>query len=147
MPNLHSARILHPVPQGIKILPTWVLYFHGNLKRDESMALGGVLTISSGKQIQCKEDDMEKILFKSEEKKSSLEIATMLRNIADKIEQGHMVLRQDENEVSLDFPDHMTLEIKVEEEIKRTKGTQLKLEIELEWYPGDKGHKTGVTIE
>ncbi len=90
---------------------------------------------------------MEKILFKSEEKKSSLEIATMLRNIADKIEQGHMVLRQDENEVSLDFPDHMTLEIKVEEEIKRTKGTQLKLEIELEWYPGDKGHKTGVTIE
>ncbi len=90
---------------------------------------------------------MEKILFKSEEKKNSLEIAAMFRNIADKIEQGKMILRQDENEVTVDFPDNMSIEIKVEEEIKRTKGTQLKLEIELEWYPGDSGHKTGVVIE
>ena len=46
----------------------------------------------------------EKVLFKSEERKSSVEIVAFLRSIADKIEQGSMTLRQNENEVVLDFP-------------------------------------------
>ena len=89
----------------------------------------------------------EKVLFKSEERKSTVEIITILRSIADKIEQGTMTLRQNDNEVVLDFPQNMTLEIKVEDEMKKRKGTKRQLEIELEWYPGADDRQTGITIE
>lgn len=89
----------------------------------------------------------EKTLFTSKERKSSVEIVAILRNIADRIEQGSMTLRQNENEVVLDFPQQMTLEIKVEDEVKKRKGTKRELEIELEWYLGADDRQTGVMIE
>ena len=73
----------------------------------------------------------EVVLFKSEEKKSSLEIASILRQIADKIEEGSMTMGQNDNRISLDFPRNMTMEIKVEQEEKAR--TMRSLEIELEW--------------
>ena len=76
----------------------------------------------------------EVVLFKSEEKKSSAEIAALLRQIADKVEEGTITLGQSDNKITLDFPRTMTLEIKVEEEEKvRIKRS---LEIELEWVLG-----------
>ncbi|HHD63143.1 MAG TPA: amphi-Trp domain-containing protein, partial [Desulfobulbaceae bacterium] len=60
---------------------------------------------------------------------------------------GSMTLRQNENEVVLDFPQQMTLEIKVEDEVKKRKGTKRELEIELEWYLGADDRQTGVMIE
>ncbi len=89
----------------------------------------------------------ETVLFKTEEKKSSVEIVAILRNIAEKIEQGSMTLRQNKNEVVLDFPQQMTLEIKVEDEVKKRKGTKRELEIELEWYLGADDRQSGLTIE
>jgi amphi-Trp domain-containing protein len=78
---------------------------------------------------------IETVLFKSEEKKSAIEIADILRQIADKIESGSMTLMQSGNETILDFPQNMILEMKVEEE----QGRKLKksFEIELEWTPGE----------
>lgn len=80
---------------------------------------------------------IETILFKSEEKKSRRDIADTLRTIADKLDQGRLILKQDENETRVEFPDQMTLELKVEEE----QGKKLKksLEIELEWIVGQTG--------
>ena len=77
----------------------------------------------------------EIILFKSEERKTSGEVAAVLREIADKLEQRQMTLKQDANEITLDFPENLVLELKVEEE----EGTKVKrsLEIELEWVPGE----------
>ncbi len=90
----------------------------------------------------------ETVLFKSEEKKSSLEIVAVLRRIANKIEKGKsMKLRQGKDQIVLDFPSNMTLEIKVEDEVKKRKGTKRTFEIELEWYPGADGERYGVTIE
>jgi len=88
----------------------------------------------------------ERILFKSEEKKSRVEVVSILRTIADKVEQGSLTLRQNDNEVVLDFPGQVTMEIKVEEEKKKRKGTKMQLEIELEWYPGADDSNQGVTI-
>lgn len=76
----------------------------------------------------------EVILFKSEEKKSSSEIAEILRQVADRVEKGSMTLGQNENSITLDFPRTMILEIKVEEEEKRN--IKRSLEIELEWILG-----------
>jgi amphi-Trp domain-containing protein len=86
---------------------------------------------------------IETVLFKSEEKKSAKEIADILRQIADKIENGSMTLMQSGNETILDFPQSMILEMKVEEE----QGRKLKksFEIELEWIPGE-AQEGGATI-
>ena len=76
----------------------------------------------------------EIVLFKSEEKKSSNEIASILRTVADKVEQGSITLGQNENRITLEFPKSLVLEIKVEEEEKAN--IKRSLEIELEWIVG-----------
>ncbi len=83
---------------------------------------------------------MEKVLFKSEEKKQTSEVASVLRIIADKIETGTITLSHGRDEVSLSIPGNITLELKVEEESKPGRDTLKKsLEIELEWYEGRDG--------
>ena len=86
---------------------------------------------------------VETVLFKSEEKKSSKDIADIVRQIADKIDGGTMTLMQSGNKIVLDFPSSMILEMKVEEE----QGRKLKrtFEIELEWTPGE-AEEGGATI-
>ena len=78
---------------------------------------------------------IETVLFKSEEKKTSNDIANVLRHIADKVDNGTMTLKQGSEEITIEFPKSMVLELKVEEE----QGKRLKrsLEIELEWIIGD----------
>jgi amphi-Trp domain-containing protein len=78
---------------------------------------------------------IETVLFKSEEKKSSSDIAITLRQIADKIDKGSMTLKKGSEEITLEFPKNMILELKIEEE----QGKRLKksLEIELEWIVRD----------
>lgn len=78
---------------------------------------------------------IEKVLFKSEEKKKRSDIVNTLRTIAEKLDQGRLTLKQDQNETIIEFPDQMVLELKVEEE----QGKKLKksLEIELEWVVGE----------
>ena len=78
---------------------------------------------------------IETVLFKSEERKTSRDVANVLRHIADKIDHGTMTLKQGSDEVTIAFPKHMVLELKIEEE----QGKRLKksFEIELEWIIGD----------
>ena len=85
----------------------------------------------------------ETVLFKSEEKKTSSDIANTLRQIADKINDGTMILKQGSEKITLEFPKNMVLELKVEEE----QGKRLKksFEIELEWVIGDEKAE-GATI-
>ncbi len=83
---------------------------------------------------------MEKVLFKSEEKKQTSEVASILRTVADKIESGQISLSHGKDEVRLNIPKTITLEFKVEEETKPGKDTLKKsFEIELEWYEGENG--------
>ena len=88
---------------------------------------------------------IEKILFKSEEKKSAADIANTLRLIADKIDSGGMTLKQGETNVEIEFPGAMKFELKVEEEQGRH---QLKksFEVELEWVPGEEESSRGADI-
>ncbi|WP_028573829.1 amphi-Trp domain-containing protein [Desulfonatronovibrio hydrogenovorans] len=83
---------------------------------------------------------MEKVLFKSEEKKQASEVASILRTIADKVESGRIELSRGQEKIGLNVPGSLTLEIKVEEETKTGKSTLKKsLEIELEWIEGEDG--------
>lgn len=85
----------------------------------------------------------ETVLFKSEEKKSSNDVANALRQIADKIDDGTMILKKGSEEIMIEFPKNMILELKIEEE----QGPRLKksFEIELEWIVGSE-QDDGATI-
>jgi amphi-Trp domain-containing protein len=78
----------------------------------------------------------EKVLLKSEERKSLGEVAIFLRQLADKVESGQVTLQQADTELSFELPGMVTLEVKVEEEDKKGR-TKFDLEVEIEWYEGD----------
>ncbi len=78
----------------------------------------------------------ETVLFKSEEKKASSDIANTLRQIADKIDDITMILKQGSEEITLEFPKNMVLELKIEEEQGKER-LKRSFEIELEWIMGE----------
>lgn len=77
----------------------------------------------------------ETVLFKSEERKSAEEVAVFLRQLADKLEEKRVVLRRGAEELSLDIPSSVILELKAEEEVKKGKAKR-SLEVEIEWTVG-----------
>jgi amphi-Trp domain-containing protein len=78
----------------------------------------------------------EVVLFKSEEKRSTADVAAFLRQLADRVEKQEVILRQGEEELVLTLPGMVTLEVKAEEETGRS-GVKHSLEVELEWKPGE----------
>ena len=76
-------------------------------------------------------------LFKSEERKSRPEVSAFLHQLADKLAEGRVVLRQGAEELTLDIPHNLVLEIQVEDEDKKSKGTQHSLEVEIKWFDSD----------
>ncbi|MGA7277010.1 MAG: amphi-Trp domain-containing protein [Desulfocapsaceae bacterium] len=88
----------------------------------------------------------ETVLFKNEEKMSRAEAAQLLRTVADKIEQGKVVLKRGKSEVKLVLPAALEVEVKAEKEVGRSKTTK-KLEIELEWRVGGKAEAGPMKIK
>lgn len=86
----------------------------------------------------------ETVLFKSEEPRDLPGVVDFLRQLADKLAQNELVLRQGESELALSLPNRVVLELKVEEEAKAA-GTKRTFEIEIEWTDGDES-AGGVTL-
>ncbi len=80
---------------------------------------------------------IETRLFKSEERKTKAEVSEFLRQLAEKIDAGQVILQKGNEELILDLPENLVLEIQVEDEDKGTKGTQHSLEVEIKWYDGE----------
>ena len=78
----------------------------------------------------------EAVLFKSEEKMDVPSVSDFLRELADKLAEGQVILRQGTQEIEVSVPKSVVLELKVEEERKKGR-TQQSLEIELSWFEGD----------
>ena len=76
-------------------------------------------------------------LFKSEERKNRSEVSAFLHQLADKISDGQVVLRQGQEELTLHLPGSLILEVQVEDEDKKLKGIQHSLEVEIKWFDGD----------
>lgn len=73
-------------------------------------------------------------LFKSEERKNRGEVGQFLQQLADKLADGQVTLRRGDEEIVLDIPQNLVLEIQVEDEDKKAKGVQHSLEIEIKWF-------------
>jgi amphi-Trp domain-containing protein len=78
----------------------------------------------------------EVVIFESEEKMSRANAAAFLRTLTDRLETGTVTLKQGEESVDLAVPENVVLEVKAEEEDKKS-GLKYQLEVELEWYEGD----------
>ncbi|SUD91945.1 amphi-Trp domain-containing protein [Psychrobacter phenylpyruvicus] len=89
----------------------------------------------------------EKTLFKSKERKSKHEIVAFLRQLADKIDEGSVVLSKGSEELALQLPENITLEVKAEDEMKRKRGTQHSLEVELKWFDDDNHKASGLVLK
>lgn len=85
-------------------------------------------------------------LFKSQEKKSRSDVSAFLHQLADKISEGTVILSKGTEDVTLALPQNLTLEIQVEDEVKKTKGIQHSLEIEIKWFDNDDSTK-GLTLK
>lgn len=83
----------------------------------------------------------EVVLFKSEERQRRPEVAAFLRELADKVEGGEVILRKGAEELVLTLPGNVVLEVKAEEEDKKGR-TQRSLEVEIEWYVGEEDEGT-----
>lgn len=81
-------------------------------------------------------------LFESEERKSRSDVSAFLKELADKVADGRVVLRRGQEEITLQLPGNLTLEIQVEDEDK-SKGTQHSLEVELKWFDGEEETEEG----
>lgn len=76
----------------------------------------------------------EEVLFKSESAQSRDEIASYLRNVAEKLEQGDSItLRSGEESATMDPPERPTFEVKAEREGPADGPGELSIEFELEW--------------
>jgi amphi-Trp domain-containing protein len=73
-------------------------------------------------------------LFKSEEKKGRADAAAFLQDLAGKLADGQIILRRGEEEITLQIPGQVVLEVQVEDEDKGAKGIQHSLEIEIKWF-------------
>ena len=83
----------------------------------------------------------EDVLFKSERTESRDEIASSLRSVADKLEQGGSItLKTRAESVTMDPPTRPTFEVKAEREGPAEGPGELSIEFELEW---DENSETG----
>jgi amphi-Trp domain-containing protein len=85
----------------------------------------------------------EKVLMRSEEKKSRTEVSNFLRDVASKIDEGSLTFRQGTEEIVFELPDALELELKVEEKLGRN--PKIQFEMELEWLK-DTELKKGIEI-
>jgi len=76
-------------------------------------------------------------LFKSQERKSRADVSNLLHQLADKISTGSVVLGQGGEDLTLQLPENLILEVQVEDEEKGTKGIQHSLEVEIKWFDND----------
>ena len=76
------------------------------------------------------------MLFKSEERKEFATVVTLMHQLADRLAENQVTLRQGSEEVVIDVPNYFVLESNVEEEDKKGKIKRM-LEVEIEWIEGD----------
>ena len=86
-------------------------------------------------------------LFKSEERRSRPDVSAFLHQLADKISEGQVVLKQGQEEIALQLPQALILEIQVEDEDKGTKGIQHSLEVEIKWFDDEKGEGSPLELK
>ncbi|ELZ22784.1 hypothetical protein C475_16821 [Halosimplex carlsbadense 2-9-1] len=86
----------------------------------------------------------EEVLFESESDQTRKDIASYLRSVAAKLEQGDAItLRAGSDSVTMDPPARPTFEVKAEREGPPGGPDELSIEFELEWDENSSGGDSG----
>lgn len=88
----------------------------------------------------------ETVLFKSKEAMGRAQVADFLRELADKVASGRVTLQQGAEELPLNLPEQVMLEVEVEDE-QKSRGIEHCLEVEIKWYDDGAGPKGGVALK
>ncbi len=83
------------------------------------------------------------ILFKNKEHKTRQQVSDFLRELAEKVSDGNVQLKQSQEYVSLQLPENIIMEVEVKDKDKARRGIQHQLEIEIKWY--DNSDESGPT--
>lgn len=83
------------------------------------------------------------ILFKNKEHKTRQQVSDFLRELAEKVSDGNVQLKQRQEYVSLQLPENIIMEVEVKDKDKARRGIQHQLEIEIKWY--DNSDENGPT--
>ena len=78
-------------------------------------------------------------LLKVKERADAARVARFLRDLADRVESGRVVLKQGDEEIVADLAESLTLEVSLDQKDKGQKGTKKSLEVEVEWYEAGEG--------
>lgn len=90
----------------------------------------------------------ETVLFESERDRSRSEIATYLRTVAEKLDEGgEITLKSGSESVTLAPPAHPTFEVKAEREGPADGPGELSIEFEIEWDETDGGTEADGSLE
>jgi amphi-Trp domain-containing protein len=76
-------------------------------------------------------------LFRHKTYKTKEEVSEFLQELGQKIGEGEVVLKQTPDDLILDMPQHLSLNVKVNKKNKKVKGTRHKMTISLSWYDSD----------
>jgi amphi-Trp domain-containing protein len=76
-------------------------------------------------------------LFRHKTYKTKEEVSEFLQELGQKIGEGEVVLKQTPDDLILDMPQHLSLNVKVNKKNKKAKGTRHKMTISLSWYDSD----------
>jgi amphi-Trp domain-containing protein len=79
-----------------------------------------------------------RVLFKSKELRGTASVAAFLREVADKLEGGEVVLRRGEEEVAIGVADRVSFKVKVKEKRKK-RGVKTKFAVRIKWVEGGSG--------
>ncbi len=83
------------------------------------------------------------MIFETEEKADRGRVCSFLRDLADKIETNSVILKKDGQETTVDIPDTVELEVKLEKETGSS-GVEHSLEVEIEWKEGETGGRVSL---
>jgi amphi-Trp domain-containing protein len=90
---------------------------------------------------------VEEVLFETERRESTTDIAATLRMVADKLDAGESItLNAGEQSITLDVPAQPTFEVKAERE-GTGPGAELSVEFELEWNVNEDGSDASLSVE
>ncbi len=78
------------------------------------------------------------IVYKSEERMSRTQLSSFLRELADRIDAGSVMLKGNDGETRVEVGEHVELEVQYETKQKPS-GIQYQLELEIEWGTGSGG--------
>lgn len=76
-------------------------------------------------------------LFGHKTYRSKEEVSEFFQELGQKIAEGEVILKQTPNDLVLEMPNHMSLNVKVNKKKKPVKGTRHKMTVKLTWYESD----------